>query len=276
METIQFKDLVNIQFDIHNIIIIDQHWRNGERYVIPSGGRPDNGIMFLSDCDFEYIGQDGSVSDTAYRGQMVYSPIGSTYTCRFIVAENHPIEKIADYLVNFRLFDEQTGEEFRLSDDRLTIAPENQTRFLDMFEKIASLKRKGSLQRPRIKALLYDLLCDISLELQKSDIMNKRFAPLYPAIKYIRATDIADIDISGLAGLCHLSESCFRRLFAEYFGKPPLRYINELRIAQAEERLKSGMMTVSEVAESLGFSDASYFSRFYKKETGRSPKSELP
>ncbi|MGN1127828.1 MAG: AraC family transcriptional regulator, partial [Candidatus Flemingiibacterium sp.] len=29
-------------------------------------------------------------------------------------------------------------------------------------------------------------------------------------------------------------------------------------------------------AESLGFSDASYFSRFYKKETGRSPKSELP
>ena len=275
MKTIQFRELVELSFDIHNIIIIDHHWHNGDHFAIPSGGRPDNGIMFLANCDYEYLRQDGSVCDRAGRGQLVYSPIGSSYVCRFTVPENHPFEKIADYLINFRLFDEKTGEEFRLADDRLNITPENSKHYFDAFERIASLKRKGSMQRPRIKGLLYELLCEISLELQKSDLMNRRYAAIYPAIKYLRTTDIAELEISGLAELCHLSESCFRRLFSEYYGKPPQKYINELRIAQAEERLHSGLMTVAEVAESLGFSDASYFSRFYKKETGRSPREEM-
>lgn len=275
MKTIQFKELVNISFDIHNIIIIDHHWYNGDRFTIPAGGRPDNGIMFLSDCEFEYIYPDGSVYDKADCNEIVYCPIGSTYTCRFGVSENHSFDKIADYLINFRLFEERTGEEFRLSDDRLIITPENSARYFDMFERIASYRRKGTLLRPMIKSMIYELLCTISLELQRSDVMTRRFAPIYPAVKYMRNTDISALDISGLPELCHISESCFRRLFTEYYGKSPLRYLNELRISQAEERLRSGMMTVAEVAVSLGFSDASYFSRFYKKETGRSPREEM-
>ncbi|MGM9624459.1 MAG: helix-turn-helix domain-containing protein, partial [Eubacteriales bacterium] len=235
-----------------------------------------NGIMFLTDCEFEYTRSDGSVFERAGKNQIIYSPIGSEYSCRFIVPEKCPADYVSDYLINFRLYSEKNGEEFRLADDRLILTPENPGKYIDSFAKISSLQRKGYMMRPKIKGLIYELLCDISLELQKSDLMNHRYAAILPAIRYIRATDLAEINISGLAQLCHLSESCFRRLFTAYFGKPPLKYINELRIAQAEERLRSGMMTVSEVAESLGFSDASYFSRFYKKETGRSPRSELP
>lgn len=275
MKTIQFRDLMNVSFDIHGIIILDQCWHQYERYSIPSGGRVDNGIIFLADCDFEYLRADGSLYDKAVRDQLIYSPIGSVYTCRFVRPEKRPPGCLSNYLINFRLFDDRTNEEFRLADDRLIISPENPRKFQDAFEKIASLGRKSSTLRPRIKGLLYELLCDISLELQKSELMNRRFAPLDPAIRYLRATDIAKIDVSGLAGLCHLSESCFRRLFSEYFGKPPLRYINDLRVAKAEEKLRSGLLTVAEVAESLGFSDTSYFSRFYKRETGRSPRDEL-
>lgn len=275
MKTIQFRDLVNVPFDIHSIIILDQCWRPDEKYSIPSGGRPDNGIMFLADCEFEYLREDGSLIEKAVRNQIVYSPIGSSYTCRFDSPEKRPSGWISDYLINFRLYEERSREEFRLADDRLIVTPENPRKFHDVFDKIASLNRKSSTLRPRIKGLLYELLCDISLELQKSELMSRRFAPLDPALRYLRATDIAELDVSELAGICHLSESCFRRLFTEYFGKPPLRYINDLRVAQAEEKLRSGLLTVAEVAESLGFSDASYFSRFYKRETGRSPSDEL-
>ena len=119
----------------------------------------------------------------------------------------------ADYIITTiraggdagRLFDEKTGEEFRLSDDRLTITPENSARYLDLFAKIASQRRKATLLRPMIKGLLYELLCTISLELQRSDLMTRRFAPIYPAIKYIRGTDISELDAAGLPGLCHLS-----------------------------------------------------------------------
>lgn len=275
MKTIQFKDLINVSFDIHNIVAMDQHWEVGEKYSMPPNGRPDNGIMFLYDCEFEYIDKGAAPFKRAVRNQMVYSPVGAEYTCGFALAENYTYDKVADYLINFQLYEEKTREEFRLSDDRLLITPENPRKFLDKFEQIASLQSKGTLLRPRIKGLLYDLLCSISLELQKSDLMTRRFAPIYPAIKYLRTTDITELDVSGLASLCHLSESCFRRLFSEYFGKPPHKYINELRVAKATELLMSGLMTVTEVAEVCGFSDVSYFSRFYKRETGRSPKEDI-
>lgn len=275
MKTVQFKELINISFDIHDMIIMEQHWRTGEKYTIQEGGRPDNGIMFLCDCEFEYPDSKKDQFDRAVRNQIVYSPIGSKYTCRFDLAENHIYEKAADYLINFRLYDEKSGEEFRLSEDRLLITPENPKKYFDKFGQIVSLQSKGTLLRPRIKGLFYDLLCCVSLELQRSDIMTRRYAPIYPAIKYLRTTDIAELDVSGLASLCHLSESCFRRLFTEYFGKPPHKYINELRANKASELLKSGIMTVSEVAESLGFADTAYFSRFYKREMGKSPRFEI-
>lgn len=275
MKTIQFKELTNIPFDIHNILIHLHCWRNGERYSMPSGGRPDNGIMFLRRCEFLYLSSSGDVLERAQQGSIVYSPVGSKYTCSFAVADGVQVGAVTDYLINFQLFDERNGEEFRLSNDRMIVTPENQKLYLELFEQIASLKNRATLLRPRIKAQIYELLCRISLELQQSDLMTKHFAPLYPAIKYLRATDIAKLDVSSLVELCHVSESCFRRLFTEYFGKPPMKYINELKTTQAEERLRSGRMTVAEVAESLGFSDYSYFSRFYKRQTGRLPSDEL-
>ncbi len=275
MKTIQFKELTGIAFDIHNIVIMEQHWTSGEEYAIPVGGRPDNGIMFLHRCEFKYFSPNGIEIDRAARDSLVYSPIGSKYSCICEVMDGIPQGSAVDYLINFRLFEEKTGEEFRLADDRMIIAPENKKYYLELFEQLMSLRGRGAMLIPRIKAQIYELLCRISLELQKSDLMNKRFAPLYPAIKYLRVTDIAELDVSSLASLCHLSESCFRRLFTEYFGKPPMRYINEMKTAQAEERLRSGLMTVAEVAESLGFSDYAYFSRFYKRQTGRSPSEEL-
>lgn len=65
MKTIQFQDLVSTEFDIHDIIIINHAWRPDESYAIPSDGRPDNGLMFLSDIDIDYVTPDGRVFDRA-------------------------------------------------------------------------------------------------------------------------------------------------------------------------------------------------------------------
>lgn len=273
MKTIQFQNLNGINFDIHKIIIIDHVWQQDDSFDMPEEGRPDNGIMFLSDCEFEYIDSDGVVYDRAVRNNIVYSPIGSKYSCRFKVPE-HVGRLITDYLINFRLFDE-SGEELRLADDRMIILPENPRYYADSFSRISSMGRRGLLSQPRIKGLLYNLLSDLALELQKNEIMTRRYASIYPAIKYIRTTSLAELNAADLADQCHLSQSCFRRLFREYTGMPPLEYINHMKISQAKIRLQSGLLSVSEVAESLGFSDVSYFSRFYKKATGHSPSEDM-
>jgi AraC-like DNA-binding protein len=279
VKTVQFKDLNTISFDIHNIILVNHNWRNGESFRTPEGGRPDNGIMFITDCEFVYP-SDGAVKASAKRGDIVYSPKFSEYSCRFIVPDNVPKDHTSDYLINFTVFEESSkpdkiGDEIRFSDENLIISPENPNYFRESFKMIDSLGRRGYYPSARIKGLLYNLLYDISLELQKNDIMSRRFAPIYPAIRHIRTTDLAKIEVSQLAELCHLSSSCFRRLFGEYAGMSPLEYINRLKVSQARLKLQSGVMNVAEVAESLGFSDASYFSRFYKKATGCCPSDEI-
>ena len=129
MKTIQFRELCEVEFDIRNIIIMNHYWQTGEEYVIDPNGRSDNGLMFLCDCDFEYVNESGEVVGRAERGSIVYSPIGSTYTCRFVVSESHNPSAPCDYLVNF-LLQTESGEPFRLSDDRMLIRPRKSGYFL--------------------------------------------------------------------------------------------------------------------------------------------------
>ncbi len=54
-------------------------------------------------------------------------------------------------------------------------------------------------------------------------------------------------------------------------GKSPLALIHGRLIAEAEILLNGSSMQTAQVAEALGFKDAGYFNRFFKRETGMSP-----
>jgi AraC-like DNA-binding protein len=56
-----------------------------------------------------------------------------------------------------------------------------------------------------------------------------------------------------------------------YTGLPPLAFIHQLKMEQAQKRLLSGTERVAEIAYRLGFKDANYFSRLFKRKTGYTP-----
>ncbi|MFC6673341.1 helix-turn-helix domain-containing protein [Marinobacterium aestuariivivens] len=62
-----------------------------------------------------------------------------------------------------------------------------------------------------------------------------------------------------------------RRICKEVLGQSPLELINARIIHAAQRDLAYSTMSVQQVAESLGFDDAAYFSRFYRKQTGLTP-----
>ncbi len=62
----------------------------------------------------------------------------------------------------------------------------------------------------------------------------------------------------------------FERVRME-FDTTPAALLLSARIAHATEMLKSGDRPVGEIAVLCGFSDAKYFSKVYKKQTGKSP-----
>ena len=51
----------------------------------------------------------------------------------------------------------------------------------------------------------------------------------------------------------------------------PLQYRDKLVVDKAKVMLKLEEITISEIAEILGFADVAYFSRFFKKHVGVSP-----
>ena len=59
--------------------------------------------------------------------------------------------------------------------------------------------------------------------------------------------------------------------FKEKYGFTVMDYLTNLRINEAKRMLKETDMTVSEISDSVGFSEPSYFSKVFLKITGESP-----
>ena len=72
---------------------------------------------------------------------------------------------------------------------------------------------------------------------------------------------------SAIAGL---SRFHFLKAFAAQFGLPPHAYQIHLRIERSLPLLRQGM-TLSHVAETMGFNDQSHFIRHFKRTMGVTP-----
>ena len=68
-----------------------------------------------------------------------------------------------------------------------------------------------------------------------------------------------------------MSKSYFLRLFRRSMGTTPYNYLVNFRITQAKELLVLTDHSVSEIAQKVGFGDASNFSTRFAKATGQSP-----
>ncbi len=91
------------------------------------------------------------------------------------------------------------------------------------------------------------------------------------SLKYIHSTYDRDISVEELAKLENISYYRYIKLFREAMGMPPAAYIIGIRMNTACELLHSTDMSVKQIGAAVGYSDAHFFSRIFKKHTGMSP-----
>jgi AraC-like DNA-binding protein len=84
----------------------------------------------------------------------------------------------------------------------------------------------------------------------------------------------ADLSVAKLALRAHVSERYLRRLFVQELGVSPKRYINDLRLEQAQALLNTGYDKVSAVAAKVGFCDPKYFATAFKRRFGYPPSAQ--
>ena len=190
------------------------------------------------------------------KNTIVYFPKGSNYTIRE--------EASADCCaINFQMPEETLFEPF-------AFRAKNLNTYLESFRSsIRIWTRKSPGYAAKVKSELYHVIYSMQAEYIAP---YSSPAVIQPAIDYIRSCyDQEAISVEYLASLCGISTVHLRSMFVKTFSLPPVRYINSLRLAHAEELLLSGLYTVREICFLSGFNDESYFSREFKKHFGVSP-----
>lgn len=82
---------------------------------------------------------------------------------------------------------------------------------------------------------------------------------------------LTDLNLPYLAAEVFVSPNHLGMLFKKKTGKTPLAYIQEYRLARAEELLRTTKQRVSVIAERVGIPNTSYFGTLFKQAYGMTP-----
>ena len=90
------------------------------------------------------------------------------------------------------------------------------------------------------------------------------------AVEYIRRHYAEEISLGDVAEYVGLSDNYFSNLFKQEMDENLVSFINKVRVENAKRLLDSQSMKVSEVAEAVGYRNATYLSTIFRKVTGMS------
>lgn len=91
------------------------------------------------------------------------------------------------------------------------------------------------------------------------------------AEEYIQANYMNNITLEDMAAQIGFSIYYFSKLFKRKFQLNFVDYLTRVRIRKAREMLEQGEVSIKEVSSRVGYSEANYFARVFKKETGVPP-----
>lgn len=77
--------------------------------------------------------------------------------------------------------------------------------------------------------------------------------------------------VAAMARLSGLAERSFKRRFQQATGMPPLEYVHTLRLEEAKHMLESGNASIEAIANEVGYEDAGFFSRLFRRKVNLTP-----
>lgn len=123
------------------------------------------------------------------------------------------------------------------------------------------------------QGLLLQFLVTLSRYFKENSSLTIYAGKITPAIEHMTYHYAArGLSNQDYAKMCYLSESRFSHVFKEVTGTTPNKFIEQKRIDAAKELLVSTNSSVSDIALLVGYEDAYYFSRVFKKNVGISPQ----
>ena len=120
---------------------------------------------------------------------------------------------------------------------------------------------------------LYNSLCSKIIEFipmldEKKQLLYHRDMKIH---RFLLHEADAKTTIENLADIAGISADTLSRRFSQDYQKTLKKTIDQAVAGRAEKMLRDNELKIKEVAELLNFNDEYYFSKFFKRETGKSP-----
>lgn len=162
--------------------------------------------------------------------------------------------------------------EYHLFNKRVITTNENPT-----FRKLLYLMRSNLTQKQPYftemnKLYLQELITSIARTNKIKNTQKEYPENLVTALEYIQDHYHEEIKITQLTRICMTNHKALSKLFNEYLGEPPTKYLTNFRIQKAKMLLLQTNHKINEIALAVGFSDPLYFSNVFHKMTGLSPR----
>ena len=87
----------------------------------------------------------------------------------------------------------------------------------------------------------------------------------------IRRDYMNELSVSDIADELGYSEAYFCKLFKQYFGQSFISFLTDYRIREAKRLLTGTNISVKDAGQAVGYADANYFAKVFKRVTGQSP-----
>jgi transcriptional regulator GlxA family with amidase domain len=92
------------------------------------------------------------------------------------------------------------------------------------------------------------------------------------AIRFIDAHAPAPLGVEQVAAACKVSRRSLEVRFRKETGRTVKEHLDRLRAGIAQDLLATSRLSIAQIAERLGFTDATNLSRMLRRVTGRSPR----
>lgn len=143
----------------------------------------------------------------------------------------------------------------------------------EQFEKLSDfLKQPMPDALQEASALTYKLLLGLAGNAYLAETSPKSGKWVEEIIKLLsdRISD-ATCSIITVAEQLGMNRCSMTKTFKQHTGVSPKDYLSSLRLRRASELLRNTELSVQEIARMCGFTEANYFSKFFRKHTGKAP-----
>lgn len=170
---------------------------------------------------------------------------------------------------------------FRSDSNAVKLRGHEQNFVEDLFDKIiredtSNSTNKSASSELYVRLMLMELLIFIKRKFDNghNDYFiesNRTYRQISQIINYIHENYNQRLTLEDISKKFYLSQSHLSRTFKESTGFTFIEYVNNVRMKEACTLLKSSKLTVSEIAELVGFESQTHFGRIFKSIVGVPP-----